>query len=203
MESLGKLHKRYYVIKTDGIFSKSPKLLHICQNGLEFKSINYSKPNKTPEIFFFKELNEISIISSSNNDLLIKIGKNQFTLTCTDRLNLLIDILFYKDIWDLDNTPPNIPEIPSFIGFRQVDLADTSSKILVTIQSLRSGILVEYSKKPIIPMPDQPEKSKSIIINEEKIPKRYFIRYNEIEFIIPINSGIIINSKVFFMICLM
>eukprot|EP01022_Parablepharisma_sp_SALTPOND_P011489 TRINITY_DN147_c0_g1_i1.p2 TRINITY_DN147_c0_g1~~TRINITY_DN147_c0_g1_i1.p2 ORF type:complete len:525 (+),score=74.54 TRINITY_DN147_c0_g1_i1:2885-4459(+) len=182
MDELGKLVARYYVIKTDGIFSKNQRFLHIHEKGLEFRPLNYSKPSKANDAYLFKDLSEIVISAHNDKDLMVKAGKHSFSLSCMDRLNLLIDIFFYKDLWDLSNVPNAAAKIPSFKGHRQVDLGDPSSKIPVTVQVLKSVILVEHTE-------DSSEE-------ESKKRKKHCIRYNEIDCIIPTASGILIGTKV-------
>ncbi len=96
MEDIGKLVARYYVVKTDGIFSKNPRFLHIHEQGMEFRNLNYGKATKGSDLSLFKDFAEVFISDRNERDLAIKAGKQSFTLACSDRTNLLTDILYYK-----------------------------------------------------------------------------------------------------------
>ena len=80
----------------------------------------------------------------------------------------------------MTNVPGALAKISFFKGYRQVDLSDSSSKIPVSLQLLRSALIIGYTK-----MQGEAEKV-----------KRYTIRYCDIESIIPISTGLLINTKV-------
>ncbi len=96
MEDIGRLVSRYYVIKTDGIFSKNPRFLNIHEQGLEFRNLNYAKAGKGAELCLFRDLTEVLLSDRNEKDLVIKTGKQSCTLACGDRTNLLTDLLLYK-----------------------------------------------------------------------------------------------------------
>lgn len=95
MENVGKLVSRYY-IKTSGFFSKNKLLLNIHEKGLVFTNPSSAKYSKEIEICYIADLSEISLSDRNDKDVNIKLGKQIYTLTCNDRINLLTDLLFYK-----------------------------------------------------------------------------------------------------------
>jgi hypothetical protein len=181
MEELSNFISRYYVIKIEGIFSKHSRFLHINENSIEFKPIPYGKTSKTRDIIFYKEIHTVMPVTSNDKDLIIKSGRQSFTLTSSSRLNLLVDLLLYKDLWDLANTVQLAPGIKRFEAYKEMEFNNPSSYIPIRVTLMRSTLLVESTKEH--------EESKSM--------GRYLIKYNDIQSIIMLSYAITIHTKVF------
>lgn len=72
-----------------------------------------------------------------------------------------------------------------FKGHRQTDLSDTSPLIPVTLQVLRSALVVEWNKPS----------EKSGEDTDEKV-KKHVIRYTDIDSLVELPTGFLINTKV-------
>lgn len=100
MEEIGRFIVRYY-IRISGIFSKSNRILHIHEQGITFTSTVSPKLAKEKENYLFKDIGEIIISDRNDKDFILKIGKQSLSITCSDRLNILTDLDYYKVIWVL------------------------------------------------------------------------------------------------------
>lgn len=90
MEDIGRLLSRYYV-KISGIFSKNTKLLQIYEQGIVLQNPKSSKVIKGKHVCLFRNSCEFQP-SPHEKEIIIKAGKQNYTIICTDRLNLLTDL---------------------------------------------------------------------------------------------------------------
>ena len=97
MDHLGRLHGRYYVIKTSGIFSKSSKILEIYDEGIVFVNPSVSKATKGKdrEAYYYRDDVEAGVSERNEKDLQMRMGKQSFSVGCSERRHLLTDLLHY------------------------------------------------------------------------------------------------------------
>jgi len=176
MEELGNLISRYCIIKSEGMFSKYTCLLNIYENGIELKPVSCKKSSKTKDMLLYKDFN--SAIPSNNNDkeLALKLSKLSFNITCASRLHLLVELMLYKNLWDLKNNPS--PGVKSFECYKEMVFNDRFSYIPIRVAILHSALLIESAK------------------GEFKELEKYIIRYNDIQNIIMLSYAVAINTKV-------
>lgn len=189
MDELGNFISRYYVMKSEGIFTKHGRFLNIYENGFEFSRAHNTRGVKAKDIVHYKDFN--NAIPSNNNDreLAIKTAKQSFNVACSSRLNLLIDLLLYKDLWDLKNNSQSAPGVKRFESGKEMNFNDPSSCIPVQITLLRSALLIESQQ--------QGDLGKGEDVKEGfKAGDKYLVKYKNILSIITLSHAITVNTKV-------
>lgn len=188
MEELGSFISRYNVVKVEGIFSKHSRFLYIHENGIEFKQVAYNKALKNRDVLHYKDFHGAAPSSSNDKEVAIKAAKQAFTVTCSSKMSLLVDLFLYKDLWDLTNSSALGPGIKRFESYKEGSQNDAASCIPTRITLMRSALLVECMKA------SEEEK-------EEKAADKYLIKYNNVLCVVMLPYAVVIHTKVFSSLC--
>ena len=185
VEDYGKLHSRFFATKNAGMFSKNPKIMNIHHGGLIFYNPNITKANKDKdkEITLYQDILEISLPDKAEKEILVKGSKQTFSLVCADRVTLATDLLYYKDLDDMKRGSYKPKE---YIGFKQINFSDSSSKVPISLVVLKSALHIKILHEK---SGEEEKKAK-----EEK-ELNYRIRFLDIESIISHPTGFIIDKK--------
>jgi hypothetical protein len=152
--------------------------MNIHENGVEFKHLSHGKVSKTKDILFYKDFSSAIPSNNNNKELAVRTARATFNLICTSRLDLLIDLLLCKDLWNLKNNPLLSPRTKRFECYKEMIFNEPSSYIPVHVTILHSTLLVECVR------------------GSSKEPEQYVIRYSDIYNIISLSYAITINTKV-------
>jgi hypothetical protein len=89
-------YSRYYVQRAGHFFSKSTKILNIFSKYFTLCNLTLTKSKSEREIFLFVDVMDILLSEKNDKDIIINLKKNNLTITTSERILLISDLLYMK-----------------------------------------------------------------------------------------------------------